>query len=79
MRNPLIVLIMAVIVVFAIGMGVFYVQEGSFEDAGARMDDTLVEMKRESAEALENAGEATEDVVNDIREETNEAVRNAEN
>ena len=65
-RNPIISIVAFLSVVFLVALGVFYVQEGSFAGAGAKMDETLVKVGDETAEAVENTGEATKDFIDDM-------------
>ena len=65
-RNPLTFIIGLVLIVFVAVLGFYYLQEGSFEGAGARMDDTMAEAAENTEEAMEEAGEATEDFVDDL-------------
>ena len=58
-----------VIVIFVGAMGFFYIQEGSFEDAGARMDDALVILADNTEEAVNEAGDATEAFVEDLQDD----------
>lgn len=58
-----------VVLVFVGALGFFYLQEGSFEGAGARMDDTLVDVAQNTDEAMREAGEATEDFVQDLNDD----------
>tara|TARA_B100000749_G_C18178968_1_gene363043 strand:- start:82 stop:324 length:243 start_codon:yes stop_codon:yes gene_type:complete len=77
-RNPITFILGAIVLVFVAAMGFFYLQEGSFEGAGARMDTTMSELADETGDALDRAGDATEDVINDITEDeaTTEDVTN---
>lgn len=68
-RNPITFILGAIVLVFVAAMGFFYLQEGSFEGAGARMDTTMSELADETGDALDRAGDATEDVINDITED----------
>ncbi|MFC6197280.1 hypothetical protein [Ponticaulis profundi] len=77
-RNPITFILGAIVLVFVAAMGFFYLQEGSFEGAGARMDTTMSELADETGDALDRAGDATEDVIKDITEDeaTTEDVTN---
>ena len=53
-------------VAFILAMGVFYIQDGSFEEAGARMDRTLSGFSEEAGQTASKAAEATGAVIDDI-------------
>tara|TARA_R110000787_G_scaffold147738_2_gene261585 strand:- start:722 stop:952 length:231 start_codon:yes stop_codon:yes gene_type:complete len=67
MRRDIFSTILAVIcIVFLIALGIFYVQEGSFEGAGARMDATLSTLPEDAAKAANETAESAGDVIEDI-------------
>ncbi|MBB34104.1 MAG: hypothetical protein CME88_12670 [Hirschia sp.] len=62
----------AVGVVFIITMTLFYVQTGSFEGAGARMDDIFASAGDEAEIAVQSAADRTGDVIEDIADGSDE-------
>ncbi|KCZ92429.1 hypothetical protein [Hyphomonas johnsonii] len=67
MRLNIFTTIVAVIcVAFLATLGVFYIQEGSFERAGARMDVALGNLPENAARAANETAETTGDVIQDI-------------
>ena len=62
-------IIVAVVFLFVGALGFYYIQEGSFEGAGARMDDTLVDVANNTEEAAREAGDATQAFVDDLRDD----------
>lgn len=53
-------------VAFVLAMTIFYIRDGSFEGAGARMDRVLANMSHSAGETAEKAADATGDVIEDI-------------
>jgi hypothetical protein len=51
---------------FVLSMTVFYIKDGSFEGAGARMDRVFANMSREAEKTASQAADATGDVIEDI-------------
>jgi hypothetical protein len=67
MRRDTFSTILAVIcVVFLVALGIFYIQEGSFERAGARMDATLSTLPEDAAKAASDTAETANEVIEDI-------------
>ena len=56
----------ALCVAFVLSMTIFYIRDGSFEEAGARMDKAFANMSREAGETAQQAADATGDVIDDI-------------
>ncbi|MAK62314.1 MAG: hypothetical protein CMK09_15195 [Ponticaulis sp.] len=54
------------LIVFVGALGYFYIQEGSFEGAGQRMDTELAQAAEKTERAVNEAGDATEDFVEDL-------------
>lgn len=54
---------------FAGVLGYFYVLEGSFEGAGARMDDAIVEVADATEDAVRDGAEATGEFVEDLSDD----------
>lgn len=65
-RNPLGAILTILVVAFVATLGFFYIQEGSFEGAGERMDDVAAEAEVKTKEAADNVGEATEEFIDDV-------------
>ena len=59
-------ILVLIVIVFVGALGYFYIQEGSFEGAGARMDDAIVEVADNTEAAVREGAEATGDFVDDM-------------
>lgn len=59
-------ILVLIVIVFVGALGYFYIQEGSFEGAGARMDDAMVEVADNTEAAVREGAEATGDFVDDM-------------
>ena len=67
MRKDIITSILAFVsIVFLVALGVFYIQEGSFEGAGARMDSVLTDLPVTAARAATETAETANEVIEDI-------------
>ena len=67
MRKDIITSILAFVsIVFLVALGVFYIQEGSFKGAGARMDSVLTDLPENAARAADETAETANDVIEDI-------------
>lgn len=67
MRKDIITSILAFVsIVFLVALGIFYIQEGSFEGAGARMDSVLTDLPDNAARAATETAETANDVIEDI-------------
>lgn len=53
-------------IVFLVALGVFSIQEGSFEGAGARMDTALTDLPDNAVRAANETAETANDVIEDI-------------
>ena len=53
-------------IVFLVALGIFYIQEGSFEAAGARMDAVLTDLPEDAARAASDTAESANEVIEDI-------------
>ncbi|MDX1292936.1 MAG: hypothetical protein R3265_09010 [Hyphomonas sp.] len=51
---------------FVITLGWFYLQEGSFEGAGARMDATLEDLPEETSEFANEVSEAADEISDEL-------------
>lgn len=56
----------ALCVAFVLTMTIFYIKDGSFAEAGARMDRVFANMSHEAGQTAEQAADATSDVIDDI-------------
>ena len=56
----------ALAVAFVLTMTIFYIRDGSFEDAGARMDRVFANFGNQAEETAEKAADATGDMIDDI-------------
>lgn len=65
-RNPFGAILTLLVVAFVATLGYFYIQEGSFEGAGERMDEVAAEAEVKTRETAEDVGEATEEFVEDV-------------
>lgn len=65
-RRPITTILILIGLGFAAMMVYFYIQEGSMEGAGARMDETLQDAGEAVGEAAKETGEAAGDLVEDI-------------
>ncbi|MEQ8322405.1 MAG: hypothetical protein RH946_19235 [Rhodospirillales bacterium] len=67
MSKDIITSILAMVsIVFLVALGIFYIQEGSFEGAGARMDSALTDLPDNAARAASETAETANDVIEDI-------------
>tara|TARA_R110000803_G_scaffold210623_1_gene282951 strand:+ start:559 stop:789 length:231 start_codon:yes stop_codon:yes gene_type:complete len=67
MRKDIITSILAFVsIVFLVALGVFYIQEGSFEGVGARMDSVLTDLPDTAARAATETAETANEVIEDI-------------
>jgi len=67
MSKDIITSILAMVsIVFLVALGIFYIQEGSFEGAGARMDSALTGLPDNAARAASETAETANDVIEDI-------------
>ncbi|MEQ9436914.1 hypothetical protein [Hyphomonas sp.] len=55
-----------VCLVFLVTLGFFYIQEGSFEAAGARMDGVLTDLPEDTARAASDTADSASEVIEDI-------------
>ena len=55
-----------VCIVFLVTLGFFYIQEGSFEAAGARMDAVLTDLPEDAARAASDTADSANEVIEDI-------------
>lgn len=67
MRKDILSTILAVIcIVFIVSLGIFYIQEGSFEGAGRKMDATLQTLPEDTARVADDVADKTDEVIEDI-------------
>ena len=67
MSKDIITSILALVcIVFLVVLGIFYIQEGSFEAAGARMDAVLTDLPEDTARAASDTAETANEVIEDI-------------
>jgi len=67
MRRDILSTILAVIcIVFIVSLGIFYIQEGSFEGAGRKMDATLQTLPEDTARVADDVADKTDEVIEDI-------------
>ena len=67
MSKDIITSILALVcIVFLVALGIFYIQEGSFEAAGARMDAVLTDLPEDAARAARDTAESANEVNEDI-------------
>ena len=67
MSKDIITSILALVcIVFLVALGIFYIQEGSFEAAGARMDAVLTDLPEDAARAASDTAESANEVIEDI-------------
>jgi len=67
MRKDIITSVLAFVsIVFLVALGIFYIQEGSFKGAGARMDSFLTDLPENAARAADETAETANDVIEDI-------------
>jgi len=52
--------------VFLVTLGFFYIQEGSFEASGARMDGVLTDLPEDTARAASDTADSASEVIEDI-------------
>lgn len=72
LRRPVSTLVGALLVVFLLALGVFYLQTGSFAGAGAKMDQTLAEAGDDAADAAGELAENTGEVIEDVADGSDE-------
>lgn len=65
-RRPISSLIVFMLITFALVFVYFYAREGSFQEAGARMDVVMADLGEEAEDAAEDAVETTDAVIEDI-------------
>lgn len=65
-RRPITTILTVLVILFLALLGFFYLQEGSFEDAGARMDDTVSGLGEEVGVATNQVLDTTGDVIEDV-------------
>ena len=53
-------------VAFVLALGWFYLQEGSFEGAGARMDATLERLPEETSEFADEVSDAADEISDEL-------------
>jgi hypothetical protein len=74
MRRDILSTILAVIcVVFLVSLGIFYIQEGSFEGAGRKMDATLQTLPEDTARVANDVADKTDAVIEDIADGPDES------
>ncbi len=65
-RRPISTLLSIAVIVFLITLGYFYIETGSFEDAGAKMDVALNDAGKEAEQAATTVADGASDVAQDI-------------
>jgi lipoprotein NlpI len=66
MRKDVITSVLAFVSIVFVALGIFYIQEGSFEGAGARMDSVLTDLPENAARTADETAETANDVIEDI-------------
>ena len=66
MGRTLTAIIAFLCVAFVIALGWFYLQEGSFEGAGARMDATLEDLPEETSEFANEVSDASDEISDEL-------------
>tara|TARA_R110001606_G_scaffold116917_1_gene246191 strand:- start:171 stop:401 length:231 start_codon:yes stop_codon:yes gene_type:complete len=65
-RNIISTILAVICVVFIVSLGIFYIQEGSFEGAGRKMDATLQTLPEDTARVANDVADKTDEVIEDI-------------
>ena len=66
MGRTLTAILAFICVVFMITLGWYYLQEGSFEGAGARMDATLEDLPEETSEFANEVSDAADEISDEL-------------
>lgn len=65
-RRPVTTILSLLAILFLVVLGFYYLQEGSLEGAGERMDVTMSELGDDAGEAANEVLDATGDVIEDV-------------